>query len=887
MKNILCLFFLLLNVFVSAQERFKMSVKNSPQGSVRVFEVTRKSETIGNVLSTTVEFMFENQTERVLEADFEFALEEGESVVSYSLDINGKMRKGVVVEKEKAREVFESEVRKGIDPGFVEKTVGNNFKTRVYPILPHGIRKIEITYEKIVNNVNKNTFIQTIGKDTYFYFSDLIDFDKKTKNSSISKLTVLFDVSSSAKNRDIQKEIEFLKKYSEKLNNPQIKVVTFSNKIIETFDIKNDFEKLNNLVFDGATNLDIDFSKYDGNVLLFSDGIANWKESDVNSKSNCKISTINTALISNTLNLRKIANEHFGTFINLRQMSCEKAIEKMFENPLHILNIEYDSNVICDVFPKVNSIVDENFCVSGILKKKSGNIKISLGRFDENGGKVEKVIEKTISSINNSDNIESEKVARLWAIQKINELEIDKDYNRKEIIEIAKKFSVVTEETSLIVLETAQQYAQHSIVPPEELRAEYEKILTQLNRNKINSDSTNIIPQFVYNNFEEFKKWWNKTPKDFEKEQNIQKKATASRQMTDRVDSLRFEAQNSDVFVEFSRAMEVEENVAPMMVNERMALKNSVDSIQNTNSLPNANSISLKEWSSNANYISILKKTPTEKMYEKYIELKKEYESSPSFYIEVSDYFIEENLNEESIRILSNLAEMNLENSDVLRALGNKLIERKEYKLAIPIFEKLTKIKSEIPQFYRDLALACNLAGEKQKAIENLWYVASKDWNFRFNEIQQVCLNDMNAIISSNPKLDTSKFDSKLMQNFDEDIRIVLTWNTDDCDIDLWVTDPNNEKCFYSHKYTKIGGRMSRDFTQGYGPEEFCIRNAKKGSYKIEANYYGSRQQKLLQPVIVQAEVYTNFGRKNQKREVLTLQLENIKGTFEIGEVNF
>ena len=125
------------------------------------------------------------------------------------------------------------------------------------------------------------------------------------------------------------------------------------------------------------------------------------------------------------------------------------------------------------------------------------------------------------------------------------------------------------------------------------------------------------------------------------------------------------------------------------------------------------------------------------------------------------------------------------------------------------------------------------------------------------------------------------------MKNFDVDLRIVLTWNTDDCDIDLWVTDSDKEKCFYGHKLTRRGGRISRDFIQGYGPEEFCIKKAGEGAFKIEANYFANHQQKILQPVIVQAEVYTNFGRKNQKKEVLTLQLEQKNGTFTIGNAVF
>ena len=222
----------------------------------------------------------------------------------------------------------------------------------------------------------------------------------------------------------------------------------------------------------------------------------------------------------------------------------------------------------------------------------------------------------------------------------------------------------------------------------------------------------------------------------------------------------------------------------------------------------------------------------------------------------------------------------------MLRALGNKLVERNMYALAVPVFEKLVKLRPEIPQFYRDLGMAYYYAGKEQEAVDTLYSVACKKWDSRFDEVQQIALNDMNSIIArSSGKLDTSAIDKALLQNFDMDVRVVLTWNIDNCDVDLWVTDKDGEKCFYGNKLTANGGRMSRDFTQGYGPEEFCIKVAPGGKLKIEANYFGNHQQKLLQPVTVQAEVYTNFGRKNQKREILTLQLDSVKQTFFIGDV--
>jgi len=90
----------------------------------------------GYVAETTTTMTFSNPYPRVLEGDLYFPLPEGATISGYALDINGKMVDGVAVEKHKGREVFEAVVRQGVDPGLIEWTKGNNFKTRVFPSRP-------------------------------------------------------------------------------------------------------------------------------------------------------------------------------------------------------------------------------------------------------------------------------------------------------------------------------------------------------------------------------------------------------------------------------------------------------------------------------------------------------------------------------------------------------------------------------------------------------------------------------------------------------------------------------------------------------------------------------------------------------------------------------
>ena len=65
----------------------------------------------------------------------------------------------------------------------------------------------------------------------------------------------------------------------------------------------------------------------------------------------------------------------------------------------------------------------------------------------------------------------------------------------------------------------------------------------------------------------------------------------------------------------------------------------------------------------------------------------------------------------------------------------------------------------------------------------------------------------------------------------------------------------------------------SKDFTGGYGPEEYTVRRAMGGEYQIKANFFGSRAQQVTGPTTVQATVVTDYGRPIEQRRALTIRL--------------
>merc|ERR1712183_936485 len=69
-----------------------------------------------------------------------------------------------------------------------------------------------------------------------------------------------------------------------------------------------------------------------------------------------------------------------------------------------------------------------------------------------------------------------------------------------------------------------------------------------------------------------------------------------------------------------------------------------------------------------------------------------------------------------------------------------------------------------------------------------------------------------------------------------------LGWDTDHTDIDLHVVEPSGEEVYYGHKKSRTGGVISRDFTDGYGPEVYLNRDAPAGNFRIRSKYYSSHQ---------------------------------------------
>ena len=139
MKYIFLFFGLFVSLVFAELPTLKAEQKNLTISQMKVNIIV-----VGDIATTTFDITYYNPFARDLTGEFSMPLKEGQTISRYALMVGDTLREGVVVEKVKARQTFEAVVRKNIDPGIINISKGNYFKTKIYPIPAKGEKRVII-----------------------------------------------------------------------------------------------------------------------------------------------------------------------------------------------------------------------------------------------------------------------------------------------------------------------------------------------------------------------------------------------------------------------------------------------------------------------------------------------------------------------------------------------------------------------------------------------------------------------------------------------------------------------------------------------------------------------------------------------------------------------
>lgn len=1068
----------------------ELTVKGDEAEKVRMNKLIVNVKVVGNIAYTTAEMHFFNSGTRQMEAELIFPLPENVSVSRYAIDINGKMREAVPVNKNKGKQVFEAIEHRRVDPGLLEKVDGNNFRTRIYPLMPNGERTVIIGYEEELFAFDKNNLVyqlvsrypkkldqfemnvsvlgteaapivaensgdeiafskwnqsfqtsikkenyqpieklvfkipiqqnipsvlmQDVSSQHYFYGNTFIEGNKIAKKNPVS-IGLIWDNSLSCKTRDLKKEVALLDAYFQKIKNTKVTLYFLNynfEKQKEYTIVNGNWAELKtvleNAKYDGGTRFSkINLLPHD-EFLLFSDGLSSLSE-NVLPKTKKPIYTITSSVSADFSFLNYSAMQTGGSFINLNQVNQENALDKLVNTNLKFLGIK-ENYTVTDLFPMPGTSASGSFSFSGISLKPKNEITLLFGYNNE------AVLERKITLDAANQNTKEVNIEKLWAQKKIANLDFQYGKNADEIELLGKKYGIITKNTSLIVLEDIRDYISYDIIPPAELRAEFDRIKKQENANALAQQKNNW--ESIESYFEGLNNWWKKdvkysVPKPLPKpkvkkprrSENNAVSSSSGRSASavstrstnvvagkvegtvldeqgtplpgvtvtirgeregvatdfdgkfviraDENSTLNFSfigfepyqlnvGRNNQIRVQLKESSQSlaevvvtgyattqkrsvsysSQSVAAETISKNadisQALEGKVAGVQISPSISSdkvvgresevnfdskkdsdgeeddedgeSNGIENepKTWNPDRLYLKALASASKEKQYELYFELRNGQERNPSFYFDVAHFFYNQGDVKKALQIISTIADLGLENHQLYKTLTYTLRQWQDFEDAEFTARQIAKWRSHEPQSLRDYALALEDAGKYQEAFDQL--IKALEVNYygemsgQYEGVEDIILMDINRLTIENKGLKTGKLDKKYLDKMPVDIRIIMNWNQMDVDLDLHIIEPNGEECYYAHKETQAGARFSKDFTEGYGPEQYLIRNGLKGKYQIKTNYFGERELTESGPATVMVEIYTTRAGKTTKT-LKTIQLGKIKENEILAEI--
>lgn len=721
-----------------------------------------------------------------------------------------------------------------------------------------------------------------------------------------SSVGLLWDASGSARKRDRQSEFALLDRYFKAMGEGSVtlRLLRDVGEDGGRFEIDGGEwsalrKALENTVYDGASDL-ADWTPETGigEYLLVSDGLRNYGDGAFPAlREGQSLYALSSAgANADATRLSALAEARGGRLVQWQgRDGLDIAAGALLNDGTRIVGLEGEG--IEDLKPQAWAADGGLLRIAGRLTEQTATVRVRL----REGGKL-RSIEIPVAA----DAPESNQVAPLWASLQVAAHMAEPERHRAAITRLGQRFGLVTPGTSLLVLEAAADYVRYDIPAPAALRTEVDALRRSQAAEKTQSRSQRL--EEVALRFAERQNWFSrKFPKGALPKPEARKDEVmvTGASVGGRADAREERARRSEneALADMPRSSLPPSPPPPPAAMPSPALAEAdaaaADAVAPVASramnfsaqdkLASAEgqgvSIQLQAWAPDSPYARRLRDAKAEDLYRVYLDERDSHASSTAFYLDVADLLLRKGRRAEALRVLSNLAELDLENRHVLRVLGYRLMQAKDYARAVEVFRDVLRLADEEPQSHRDLGLALAAAGQRQEGIERLYEVAARPWDSRFSEVELVALNELNAIVATSPQaLDTAFIDHRLLRNMPLDLRVVLGWDSDNSDMDLWVTDPNGERCYYGNRNTYQGGLLSDDFTGGYGPEEFVLRDAKPGKYKVEANFFGDRQQIVTGATTLSMMFSTGWGTRRQQDQSVTLRLSGQSETVFVGE---
>ena len=902
--------------------------------ALQIATLDLRVDVVGTIADVTLTAKFANPGDDELEGRFSLDLPPGAVVTGYALDVADTLIEGVLLDPLKARREYEERVRQKVDPGVAGVSRANRFSTTIYPIASGSTRTIRLRFsapidlergltlplstQKPVGRFAVDVRAGAVEKAPGLTFPNGVAAGWRTTGSGFTasataaakplagelriapvaqsdeglitrhgngarlfqvadaeasraapeksgqRLRVYWDRSLSRRDDRVSEELALLDKYFAAANPASIDVVTFnsSGARVRRAAPSEVGGILRGVLYRGATSFAVleKLEVPEADVcLVFSDGVVTI-DARRDFRPGCQVFAITSAPDADAGFLARLVRPNGGASFRLDRQSEAVVLSGLRTTSPRVIDARSEDGRTLR-FASVQT--DGGWIVVGQAPQAGG---VTLRIAGLGNGVVERSYPLVVAR--------NEKFAgagALWAADRAALLAAEDD-SRDELLRFSRNYSVASPSLSFIVLEQPSDYVEADIAPPANYPKEgmdlYREMKAERDREKLEAANGRLAG--LIEQWEEQKVWWNTEFKpDLEKKADRRERAGSG-----------FARAAPAPSAAQMRAMVQADDINEVVVSGFRGSANA--SMQSKTSI----SVELEEWNPDEPYIKALDAAAPAEIDHVLAREESRHGMLPAFYFDVAEWLFRKKRHVEAVEMLLSALELPVANEETGSMVADRLLRYGRTERAIWLYERANQQTDYLPQPRRTLALAlAKRAASAQpaaaradlcRAVKLLNEVVMTPWEGSYEGIEMVALMDANQLLPKLTALGECKnpLDPRLRALLDVDIRVFIEWNTGATDMDLWVDEPTGERAVYNNPRTAIGGRMSNDMTEGFGPEEYLLHRAVPGEYRISVHVYASDSINPNGTTVVTAHLVRNFGRASEQEETMELELE-------------
>lgn len=941
---------------------------DTPENRSRKLRIARFEATVrihGAVAETSMEIRFENGGSEQLEGDFTMAMPAGSVVTGYALDVNGQMVDGVLVDQRQARLAYEARVRERIDPGLVEVSRDNLFRTRIFPIFPRNGRTIRLRFAspldprtgyvlplrkteeigalsltveasgigsppavrlpsgldagwtRAAQGPRLNVSDRNVGLDGdlviapaqpagrmlvsrhsngrhFFQIADAAPASSRSAEPE-RRIAILWDRSLSRADDELETELQLLDRYLQRADPEEVELVLFDSGPTERVRVSSGAEALRRLRavrYRGATSYaGLARERLDGfdACFLFSDGLVTIDPRD-GFRPACPLTAVSSAADADRASLAALARQSGGEVHDLTTRSADQVLTRLTSRVPRVTSVRSSGGQPID-FTLFDG-GETGWRIVGPMPA-SGDLVV---RFSGLRGERERVYRQE------GDAVSADGAGALWAAERAALLAARDDRDREALLALSRSYSVASPDVSFVVLETGRDYALARFDPPATLPAalldEYRRVREDMKEQETRARGQRLSA--VLTQWEEMRGWWSRRHDPSRARKPDQRGRAQTRPAVPTVappplvappspaapppPEEEGEAVGEQVVVTGSRIGNPQlDSAAPLSVQPADAA--APGAAAGRVRLEPRGTITLEPWAPDRPYLAALDAARPADFERVFEEQRRQHGALPAFWLDVADWAFRKNRRVEAVQLVLSALELPTRNNQTLSIVADRLMRYGEPDRAIWLYERLLAGEDDRPQPRRTLALALAKRAETApheqaradlaRALSLLTEVVMTPWNGAYDGIEMISLVEANRLIPRYRARGGGEIglDPRLIALMDADMRVLVEWNTEATDIDLWVDEATGERAIFHNPRTAAGGRLSNDMTQGFGPEEYLLRNAPTGAYEVRANVFAPDRIDPNGAQRVTARIIRDFGRPNEREEVIDIEL--------------